>query len=211
MNTRIGLRLVCIIVVSSLPWTVLAAGGLLHVRIAQGRTFDAKLPAGAGGLTVLSLNLSKDCTGSDAHFRMITLVDTGTGSVQDIEYVTAAIKDSVIAKKYRIDPQSRTVNIMLPSALILKNCSALQLDIVVGTSAVAQWSSHLFSLEFPTDILTDAERVIGHFPLKGKAFILVGPVNRCSRAYLAKLSLLNRRSGVWYCQSLRNEEARRKQ
>lgn len=149
---------------------IVQGNGTLEVSLASTNPVGDTVPRGANGVVMASIDLTASCDDSVTITNFTTLHE-GFGDSADIDGLYASIDGARVSRRRTIDSQNQTSDIRFIAPLVIDACKTKTVDIVADFSSTAVVSAeHNLSVELPTDLLTNAKKVQGNFPLRGNTF-----------------------------------------
>ncbi len=149
---------------------IVQGNGTLEVSLASTNPVGDTVPKAANGVVMASIDLTASCDDSVTITNFTTLHE-GFGDSGDITGLYATVDGARVSRRRTIDSQNQTTDIRFIAPLVIAACKTQTVDIVADFSSTAVVSAeHNVSVELPTDLLTNAKKVQGNFPLRGNTF-----------------------------------------
>jgi len=149
---------------------IVQGNGTLEVSLASTNPVGDTVPRGANGVVMASMDLTASCDDSVTISNLTTLHE-GFGDSGDIVGLYATVDGARVSRRRTIDSQNQTTDVRFITPLVVAACKTVTVDIVADFSSTAVVSAeHNLSVELPTDLLTNAKKVQGNFPLRGNTF-----------------------------------------
>jgi hypothetical protein len=144
--------------------------GTLEVSLASTNPASDRVPGGAIGVVMTSVDLTASCE-DDVIVSEITVLHEGFGASSDIQGVYAAVDGARLTRKRSVDNQDQTSVLRFQEPLVVESCDTVTVDIVADfeLNAIAG-SEHNFAIELPSDLQSNALDVDGTFPVRGNTF-----------------------------------------
>lgn len=149
---------------------IVQGNGTLEVSLSSTNPVGDTVPRGANGVVVASLDLTASCDDS-VTITNFTALHEGFGASTDIDGLYATVDGARVSRRRTIDSQNQTADIRFLKPLVIAACKTETVDIVADFNTAATISGeHNVAVELPTDLLTNAKKVQGNFPLRGNSF-----------------------------------------
>lgn len=149
---------------------IVQGNGTLEVSLASTNPVGDTVPRGANGVVMASVDLTASCDDS-VTISNFTVLHEGFGDSSDLDGLYATVDGARVSRRRTIDSQNQTSDIRFITPLVIAACKTQTVDIVADFNSSATVSAeHNLSVELPTDLLTNAKKVQGNFPLRGNTF-----------------------------------------
>ncbi|HVW66416.1 MAG TPA: S-layer homology domain-containing protein [Candidatus Peribacteraceae bacterium] len=144
--------------------------GTLEVSLSSTNPVGDTVPRGANGVVMASYDLTASCDDS-VTIQNMTILHEGFGASSDIDGVYATVDGARVTRRRTVDSQNQTSDIRFVKPLVIDACKTKTIDVVADFDSTAQVAAeHNLSIELPTDLLSNAKKVQGNFPLRGNTF-----------------------------------------
>jgi hypothetical protein len=149
---------------------IVQGNGTLEVSLSSTNPVGDTVPRGANGVVMASLDLTASCDDSVTISNFTTLHE-GFGDSTDIDGLYATVDGARVSRRRTVDSQNQTSDIRFIKPLVIAACKTVTVDVVADFNSAATVSAeHNVSVELPTDLVTNAKKVQGSFPLRGNTF-----------------------------------------
>lgn len=149
---------------------IVQGNGTLEVSLSSTNPVGDTVPRGANGVVMGSVDFTASCDDS-VTITNFTVLHEGFGASTDIDGLYATVDGARVSRRRTIDSQNQTADIRFLKPLVIAACKTQTVDIVADFSTAATVSGeHNVAVELPTDLLTNAKKVQGNFPLRGNSF-----------------------------------------